>query len=149
MWIPSNMYNKQRYASPPGTAGCSPGRAFAALNESAVCIHCFMSGATTPNNTFLKFLTLLCLRRRVRNGHARTSRRKRRLLSSVAVSSFPTSDDVAGWLPEKMGEKRVLGNVWCIPHLILGDNRIYQNSYRTNTPYRSLTTRRPSYRNQI
>ena len=24
----------------------------------------------------------------------------------MAVSSFPTSDDVAGWLPEKMGKKR-------------------------------------------
>ena len=58
------------------------------------------------NRAFLKVSTLSSLRRHVRNGHDRTSRRKRRLLSSVAVSSFPTSDNVAGWLPEKMGGEK-------------------------------------------
>ena len=65
--------------------------------------------AVLTGGSSFRVSTLVSLRRRVRNGHDRTSRRKRRLLSSVAVSSFPTSDDVAGWLPEKMGEKRGAG----------------------------------------
>ena len=50
---------------------------------------------------------------------------------------------------KRWGRKGALGYVWCLLHLILGNNRISQNSSRTNTPHRSLTTRRPSFRNQV
>ena len=90
-----------------------------------------------------KFADWSCLQRCVSSGLQWT--RHFRNFRLCYVSDGP----IFSLAREKMGEKRVLGNVWCIPHLILGDNRICQNSFRPNTPYRSLTTRRPSFRYQV
>ena len=50
---------------------------------------------------------------------------------------------------KRWGRKGALGRGWCILHLNLGNKQIGKTSYRTNTPHRSLTTRRPSYRYQV
>ena len=46
-------------------------------------------------------------------------------------------------------EKGRLGRGWCNLHLNLGEKQICQHAYRTDPPYRILTTRRPSFRYRI